>query len=357
MNLARVASFALFIPFVACSSSSETPAAPATTDAGTSGEPAANAPDGPGITGKNCPLTPTNVNIVNVAPVWNGLIVIEAAVPAGGVPSSFDLQVLDPGMNQWVQSYGQMRQKVDGTYTLAFSPSITDASKTKAFKARIRSRLDGCPPSGWTESGTFTLADPISGSTWVANIPPGLVNANIYVNHSGTGTSTGPYALTDAGVVHSMTFNADGSYGETFTYGIKSQSATPGDLYDACQVQLAFVGTWTLRTDGGTPTVILGSRKPKPGAATTGSTCTSPPVAEWDIAQTTPTIRLNNTALYLGIDYSQLLNDPPGKPVWSTGDLGNALTTAMAALNDNQGPNTASVSGSLYPQNFRYTKQ
>ncbi len=359
MNVARIAATPLFlVTLAACSSSSnDAPAAPATgTDAGTNGEPAANAPDGPGITGKNCPLTPTGLNLVNVAPVWNGLVVLEANVP-GGAPNSFDVQVLDPGSNQWVQSYAPLRQKIDGTYVVLLSPAITEASKGKAFKARIRSRLDGCPPSGWAESATFTLTDPIAGTTWVATIPSGLVNQSFFVNHTGTGTTVGPYVLSDAGVVHTMTFNADGSYAETMSYGIKSQSSTPGDLYDGCAIQLSFVGTWTLRTDGGTPTVLVSTRKPKPGAATTGSTCTAPPISEWDISQAGSSIVVNNTALYLGIDYSPLLNDPPGKPSWSAGDLGNALTNTLGALSDQQGPNTSSVGGSLYPQNFRYLKQ
>lgn len=341
---------------VACSSSSNNDGTPPPAATGQDGGIPANAPDGPGITAKNCPATPTNVNIAQAAPVWYGFVQLTATVP-GGTPDTLEVQVLDPSTKLWVTTYGRGGQKQDGTFAVSVSPTVDEASKTKEFKARVRARLDGCPPTGWAESPTFTLGNPISGTSWTATIPSALFYQYLNVSHVGTGTSQGPYTLSDADVVHTMTFNADGSYAESFSYGIKSLSTTPGDLYDGCNVHLSYVGTWILRLDG-SPTVSISARKPNPAGVTTGSTCTAPPVSDWTASQPggAPT-RIQPASMYLNIDYQNVLDDPPGKPVWSAGgDLSNALSATLAEICDNVGPNTATINGSLNPQQVRYLK-
>ncbi len=337
---------------MACSSTSPSPGSSPDADAGSS---TPSNPEGPGITAKNCPGTPTNLNLVKVAPVWGGVVALEATVP-GGVPEFLELHVLDPATGEWIgsyySSYGVIRQKVDGTYLALATMNVREASKAKEFKLRVRARLQGCPPTGWAEGPGFTLTDPLAGTTWTAQVSGAFLNANLYIGHNGAGTSTGPYSADNA--KHAVTFNADGSFAETYEYTITS--AVNGDLYNNCAFQLSYVGSWSLRLDQGNPQLVLADRKPKPGGATTGSTCSAPPLADLAINQADPAIRIARTSTYLSIDYLPLLDTTPGKPVMGSvgGDVFNATLSHIA---DVAGGDTASVSGSMYPNDIRYYRQ
>lgn len=314
-------------------------------------------PEGPGITAKDCPSAPSNLSIVKVAPVWNGLIVIEASVERG-TPESFEWQIWDPALGEFRQFYaGGTAQKPDGRFVFSVSPSVRESTKTAELKVRTRTRLTGCPPSAWAESPGFTLGDPITGTTWRLDLGPSQLSGNIYVNHSGPAvvTSTGPYSFQDQPSSHTIAFNADGSFAETYQFTITSK--TVGDLYKDCTFQLSFVGKWQLRWVNDSPSILITERKPKTGAATTGSTCSAPALTELAINQPTAAFEIPSMNTGLGIDYTLLRTNPPGKATWSA-NFGTGFNgTIFDAIADTVGADTSNANGNAYPQYALYERQ
>lgn len=314
-------------------------------------------PEAPGVTAKDCPSAPANINLVKVAPVWSGLIVVEATVDTGAPPTTFDTQMFDPALGEWRTVYaGGLVQRPDGKYVFSFSPDVRESTKAAEHKMRLRSRLDGCPPSAWTETPGFTLGDPITGTTWKLDIPVGLASANVYVSHTGPGsvTTNGPYDVSQEPMSHTITFNADGSLSET--YALKITSKTNGDLYKDCSFQVSFAGKWQLRFVNDNMSVLIYDRKPKADALA-GSTCAAPPLAELAGNQADNTITVQTQSSSLNIDFSPLRLNPPGKPTWSTNLYNGFNNGVFEALSDSEGADTANVSGNAYPQYAYYERQ
>jgi hypothetical protein len=354
-SFTAVAAIGAVIVLGACSDDDKSNSpAPASTNA--DGGPVGPAdPSAPGITAKDCPLTPTDVTLDKVAPVWGGLIVVESTVP-GGAPDGIDMQILDPGRNEWTYSYGNFRQKADGKYLSFATPNPRESTKGSEFKLRIRARLSGCPPTAWVETPGFTLGDPITGTTWRADIPAGFLNGSVSVQKfGGTGTTTGPYSVTQNPASHQVTFSADGSFAET--YGFTVTSKTNGDLYKDCAFQLTYGGTWKLQFVNDSPNIFISDRKPKAGAATTGSTCAAPPLADLEINQPTTPISIPFQSIGLGMDYAPLRDTPPGKPTWSNNGFANGFNYVTGAVQDVVGPDTSNLTGGVYPSYSTYQKQ
>ena len=135
----------------------------------------------PALTPAQCPAAPGEVTLDSIAPVWGGLLVVNATV-ASRTADDFDLEILDPTLGAWTRSYGGFWQREDGRYALPIRPSVTEQNKDEEFKLRVRSRLDGCAPSAWSEGPTFTLTDPLSDTSWKASWDPGSISGEMNLN-------------------------------------------------------------------------------------------------------------------------------------------------------------------------------
>jgi hypothetical protein len=351
-------SLAFLLLAAACSSNNETPVN-TPTGTSTTGSPTgaptipgtpSPATDTPGVTRDDCPAAPTNVKLVQIAPVWNGLINLEATV-AKGVPDNLELQVFNPSLARWTQSYGPLAQKVDGTYVVSTNPLPYDTSN-KPLKLRVRSRLQGCTPSPWVETEPFTLSNPLVGTTWRAVVQPGELNGNIFVNAGGMSTGRGPYSLSES-VNHVLAFAADGNLTEVIGFGVTSQN--PGDLYNGCKIQMTFSAKWELTIENSRMILRVSARKPRATNPTEGSVCNAPTPNEWLISLPTSNVQLPAfSQQYLQLNYERLQSTPPGKATWQ-GQFGNAFQQALNFASDNVEPTTATINGSFFSNSGNLT--
>ena len=353
----------LILPLViaSCSSSSTPASFVAVSDGGASGEGAPPAPGyRPALTPEQCPLAPTGMALAKPAPFWYGLVTASFAV-GGGVPDTVQIQTFDPSRQTWIDypngyyNHPSVAQTADGKYVVYVSPAVSDGNKDEMFKLRVRTTLQGCPPSAWTESEPFGLTDPFSGSTWVGTFPQGALNAAISANTTGGWLGVGPYTVAESvPATHSITFNADKTTTETVKYTISSPH--PDDVYSGCSIVLNYTGTWTLDLTSG---LRVSQRKPKaPGAA--GSTCTTPPVADFAIEQVQVTPLTLSTLVItpsFGIDYTPSLETPPRKATMFAYQFANVLQQTLPHLAASEAGKTAQLLGSLNSNQEVYTKQ
>jgi hypothetical protein len=356
-----IAPLALALLAAACSSNNETPAntptGTSTTGSPTGAPTVPGAPppvtDTPGVTRDDCPSAPTNVKLIQVAPVWGGLINIEATV-AKGVPDNLELQVFNPSLARWTQSYGPFAQKLDGTYVVSTNPFPYDTSN-KPLKMRIRSRLQGCAPSPWVETEPFTLSNPLTGTTWRTTVQPGELNGTPFVNLNGMGQARGPYTLSDS-ISHVIAFAADGNLTEVIAFSVASQF--PGDLYNGCKIQMTFTGKWELTLENSRMILRVTARKPRATNPTEGSICAAPEPAQWQISLPGNNVQLPAfTQAYPQFNYERLQSAPPGKATLQ-GQFGTAFQQALNFASDNAEPNFATINGQFYSNsgNFSYER-
>lgn len=284
----------------------------------------------------DCPATPRNVTLEPVAPFLNGLLALE--FQSDETPGSVELQRYSASRSLWEQTYGSLGQKDDGTFVVQVRPQLGESDADGEFKLRVRSTLQGCPPSGWAESDGVSLGDPVADTTWVGTFGPGTLfsQINVAVN-SGLGTATGPYRLsTTSPMRHTLTFAAGGALNETFELAI--ESGTAGDVYAGCQFKLTYQGNWITTYSNDSRVTVYNRRF----VSRAGSTCANPPLADLTSSAGLQDDVLSST----NIDYSRLLETPVGPAAWQSYSLlQQTFSSAVSSLDDQTGADTASLSG------------
>jgi len=297
----------------------------------------------------DCPGTPTDVALEPIAPVYAGLL--DVTFQSSTAPQGAELQRYSPSRSVWESTYGSLGQRDDGTFVIQLRPQTTATDATAEFKVRVRSTLQGCPPSGWGESDPITLTDPVEGTTWIAELGRTDFTSQLNASSSGTGTSTGPYRLSSTSPLkHTMRFAANGALSEVIDFTI--ESGTTGDVYNNCHFVLAYEGSWVGDYDYETRVALYGRHF----VSLAGSTCTSPPLGDLGLTADT---RLGDDVLAVSnIDYTGLLEVPAGKASWQVyGFLQNSFATILSSLDDQTGTDAASISGYINVFDPTYEKQ
>ncbi len=307
------------------------------------------------LTRDDCPGKPEKIALRTVAPFWNGLVALSFTSTGKGSPTFTDVQLFDPALGAYGQTGGSVTQKEDGTFLAQISTPVRQENKDLAFKVRVRSALDGCAPSDWAESPTFKLGDPISSTTWKADLSLAELAGNIDVSYFGPlGTAVGPYSFAPSGVQHAITFAADGTFTETLDLGIVSEHA--GDLYSGCHFQLHAGGRWAIVFPNYGMSLVLADRKLAANPLE-GSSCGNPSPASLMINQIDATTGLLPSTPGLNIDYSGLLYSPPGKVKWQDSLMIGALASALSELGFSNTSGSATVTASLSTYLGHYEKQ
>ena len=298
----------------------------------------------------DCPGKPRNVSLDPVAPVFQGLLALE--FESDNAPGAVEIERYSAARAVWEQTYGPLGQKDDGKFVVQVRPQLSESDSGQPFRLRVRSTLQGCPPSPWAESDGVSLGDPVTGTTWVGTFGPGTLTSRIYVSvNSGVGIATGPYRLsTTSPIRHTITFAAGGVFNETLELAI--ESATAGDLYSGCRFKLAYRGAW-LSTRGGDNRVAVFDRHLMTFA---GSTCASPPLS--DLRLTPSDVLPDDVLSPSNVDYSRLRESPAGPAEWQNYSLvQQAFAPVLTSLADQTGPDTASVAGYVNVFDASYRKQ
>ncbi|MFN0248344.1 MAG: hypothetical protein ACKV2T_15745 [Kofleriaceae bacterium] len=300
----------------------------------------------PALEPGDCPGTPTRVALDPVAPFHNGLVLV--TFESGITPGYVEVQRYSPTRGVWEPTYGTLGERDDGTFVMQLRPMTSASDANSEFRVRVRARLDGCPASGWGESDPIMLADPTSGTTWVADLGPADFFSQISASSSGPGTTTGPYRIASSSLKHTLRFAVAGAFSETVDFTI--QSATSTDVYHDCHFVLTYEGRWVADEDYSGRVAIYERRF----MSLTGSTCVNPPLGDLRLTDS----RLEDTVTFgSNIDYSRLLETPAGRPRWALSLISNAFGTILASLDDQTGQDTASLSGYLNVFDPRYEKQ
>jgi hypothetical protein len=297
----------------------------------------------------DCPSTPTGLAIDAVAPFYSGLVTLtfESSTP----PGSVELQQYSASRGFWMQTYASLGQKDDGAYLLQVRPQSYGADNDTELKLRIRSTLQGCPPSGWAESDSVTLGDPIEGTTWIGEFGRTDLSSQLSASASGGGTANQQYSVAPTPPLkHTLTFGPGGVYSEQVDFTI--QSPASGGVYNGCRFVLAYEGTWFGDYDNDTRIAVFDRRF----KSLTGSTCANPAITE---LQPSSMDRLDDFTLSASnIDYSRLLETTPGTARWTNyNTLQNSFSSMLSILEDQTGPDTSSISGYLNLFDPTYQKQ
>jgi hypothetical protein len=306
------------------------------------------------LTPADCPGAATSVTVNAVAPYWGGLVELSYKVP-GGVPSDTDLAIYDPALKLWTPTYASNAdQRDDGTFvSLVTVFNVTRFNSDMPRKLRVRSRLDGCPASAWAESKTFTLGDPLAGTTWVATFESGDLSGNVSVAQEGPPPPSfvGPYGLDDTQTwSHSIRFGTDGTFQEEVKLGIKSHFQ--GDGYNGCTFDVHLIGDYTVVPDQTAVFLSNRQRAADPGA---GSVCGAPAVTDTFLYKSNPPTMIPSTQISINsIDYSGLVASPPGKVIWNESGLTQTFNAVLPLLSTG----ISGVSGSVYTSHSpAYEKQ
>jgi hypothetical protein len=146
-GLVRVAACCLALSSVACGGDDDkgTP----TPNQNEGGAPSVELP-APALGPADCATTTSKVTLTQPAgaDVWGGLVVIEFEVDDNRA-QTFDLQVFDPSLGGWINSYFAYQssgQRDDGTYFLVVQPQYNPGNKDGS------SRSACAPPSKVAQS-------------------------------------------------------------------------------------------------------------------------------------------------------------------------------------------------------------
>jgi hypothetical protein len=308
----------------------------------------------PGIEKNDCPGTPKIISLAQTGPFWSGLERITFTVP-GGDPDSFQVQTFNPALGTWTGFPSSfLEQKDDGSYVVSSSVTPSEDTKDASFKLRVRALLSSCPASDWATTEAFTVGDPVADTVWKAHVDAGSFFSFVQPNLAlGVGTTVGPYALSAAGVDHTMQFHASGALDEIWAFGIDSKHA--GDLYAGCKFSVHLVGQWHWTFQ---PFFRLSVSGLTPAASPlAGSTCANPALADMAINQPGFVANIQSSQLFPSIDYTLLLHATPGKVIWSENQEIDLLAQVFSGLSDFVGADQASLQGNTSFNNVSYEKQ
>jgi hypothetical protein len=303
----------------------------------------------PALGKDDCAVTTSKLELSQPegADVWGGLVVVEFEVE-GAKTRSFDIQIFDPTLDAWVNSYvevGSSGQREDGSYFLAVRPTYNDANKNEELKLRVRPTQEGCPNAEWTESEGFTARDPVAGTSWSAELPSEFLTGSIIVQRTALPDMPLPpveLALGDATLAVEF-----GTKGELTQHVTIPLDAEKGEPYAGCTLSLTFSGTYdlVLRSWGGLTLVTSEQAL----TSTEGTTCELPSLDEMALSADAFDLPLSGTTVSVNIDYQPTLLVTPGAPVWRDG-FGQVFQVIPQYLGYETSEEIGNASGFLQPQ-------
>lgn len=315
---------------------------------------------GPALTPAQCPAAPSDLTLDEIAPVWGGLLVLNATV-ASGTADGFELEVFDPTLGGWNRSFGGVWQREDGRYAFPFTPSVGEHNRDAEFRVRLRSRLNGCAPSAWTEGPSYTLSDPLSDTTWVATWDASTVSGEINVTRFDVVNQASlepAYPTFEGTLTHTVSFAADGVFDEVYEFTLAGREAD--EPFDGCSFVFHYVGTWEFMYERNGVNVLISDRAPAEDAAD-GSECTTPALSTLAIndEMRLADLGFSGTVISSGADYNGLLYSTPGPVRMDSYQLASALQNPsfLFALSYETAEETGNVSGYLGPSYYTYEKQ
>ncbi len=295
------------------------------------------------------------------AAVWGGLVLLEFEVDGGKV-KDFEVQVYDPSLGAWVDSYAYQNasgQRDDGSYFLSVSPIYNDANKDQELKVRVRPRQDGCPEADWTETEAFTAGDPIDGTSWSAEIP-GLFFSNQYTLQrssvpDGMALPSQRLRLGDASL--SVEFGKKGAFTEMMSFSLVADAnAEPDALFADCSFVLTFTGTYELvmrQQYGGLMLVVSDLTL----ASTAGSVCLLPKLVDMAFSAEDFDLEVPANAQSVSINYLPTLYSEPGVPTWNGNAFGQIFQQLPQFLRYTTNDENGYVDGYVYPLDFSLDQQ
>jgi hypothetical protein len=251
------------------------------------------------------------------AGVWGGLVMVEFEM-ADAKTRNFEIQVFDPALDAWLNSYaepGSSGQREDGSYFLTVRPSYNEANKDEQLKLRVRPTQDGCPNAEWTESDSFVAGDPVAGTKWSAQIPSEFLNGSINITRSALpegALGSVRVGLGDAQL--DVELDGKGQITQRLTVPLE---VAEGEPFEGCTLSLTFGGAYELllRSYGGL--TLLVSQQELLG--TEGTTCDFPSLDELAFSADGFDVPLSAYSQSVNVDYQPTLYVDPGAPVWQNG--------------------------------------
>jgi len=291
------------------------------------------------------------------AAVWGGLVVLDFEVEGAKV-DSFDIQVHDPALGAWVNSYVSQDasgQRDDGSYFIAISPTFNDANKDSELKVRIRPVQQGCPEAEWTESETFTAGDPLTGTSWSAVVPSALFNNRLSLQRNliEDGTPLEPLRMSIGDATLSLEFGARGVLTETVSFSLETEAAGP---YDQCTISLTFSGSYELilRQQYGGLMLAISDQVLD---SSEGTTCALPKLADMAFSAVDFDGMLNAYTQGVSINYLPTLYSEPGAPSWSGSNFGQIFEQLLQFVSYRTTAEYGSAIGYLYPLELNLERQ
>src|SRR3954469_25469305 len=236
----------------------------------------------PALGPEDCATTTSKISLTQPdgAAVWGGLVVLEFTVEGAKV-DSFDVQVFDPSLETWTNSYVNTQtfgQREDGSYMMAVSPYFSEVNKDKTLKLRVRPTQAGCPEADWTETTNFSAGDPLVGTKWKAEIPSTGFSGQMNLQRTAVPNEMviPSTRLTMGNVTLELDFGKKGAFTEIVTAPLVSKKGEP---FHGCTISLTFSGTYTVTPGlqyGGVTIAVSEMRV----TSTDGSTCSSPKIED-----------------------------------------------------------------------------
>jgi hypothetical protein len=254
------------------------------------------------------------------ANVWGGLVLAEFDVE-GGKTRNFDIQVFDPSLQAWINSYADYNgigQREDGTYFIAVRPTYNESNKNEELRLRIRPWQEGCPNGEWTESEPFVAGDPVASTSWTAEVPGTLLSGSIDVQRTSVpgGEVQPPVRVELASAKLRVELGKKGAISETVTAELRAEEGAP---FDGCTLSLTFSGSYELlmRSYGGITLAISEQTL----TSTEGTSCTLPSVEELALSDEAFDLPLSAFSQSVNIDYQPTLWADPAAPFWQSAFL------------------------------------
>lgn len=307
----------------------------------------------PALGPEDCPSAPESLQLLPIAPFWGGFVVITAGVSQGYV-DQLEAEYLDPASNTWISAYAEQRETPDGRFWVSVSPSVNAGNKDKSFRIRLRSRLDGCAPSSWTETESFSLGDPIAGTTWQSQWPPTIMNGSVVLSRNVAGAADQFEYQFVNGVTHTAQFEADGTFKERYQFELTTP--TEGAPFNGCSLSLNYVGNWQITFGRYESSVQISARAPA-SEASEGSTCTSPLPETWDLVRSEAAVPLNAISLPLSFDLTEFLYAEDPVMRWDATNLSGNFSGALSHLRYESGEEFGIFTSWPYVASARYVKQ